>query len=82
MTDERNNKSSAGPLVVLTILVVLPLLLDLITGLVVPSANRIYKLSRVIIVYELLILPFYLYYLIKKYFFTELKKEINKLKPK
>jgi uncharacterized membrane protein (GlpM family) len=82
LTDERNNKSSAGPLVVLTILVVLPLLLDLITGLVVPSANRIYKLSRVIIVYELLILPFYLYYLIKKYFFTELKKEINKLKPK
>jgi uncharacterized membrane protein (GlpM family) len=82
LTDERNNKSSAGPLVVLTILVVLPLLLDLITGLVVPSANRIYKLSRAIIVYELLILPFYLYYLIKKYFFTELKKEINKLKPK
>ncbi|MFT3676454.1 MAG: hypothetical protein QM781_11185 [Chitinophagaceae bacterium] len=82
MTEESNNKSSAGPLVVLTILVVLPLLLDLITGLVVPSANRVYKLSRIVIVYELLILPAYLYYLVKKYFLSEVKKEINKLKPK
>jgi len=82
LTEESNKKSSAGPLVVLTILVVLPLLLDLITGLIVPSANRLYKLSRVIIIYELLILPVYLYYLTKKYFITEIKKEINKLKPK
>lgn len=71
-----------GPVVVLTILVVLPLLLDLLIGLLVPSANKQYKLSKTIILYEILILPVYLYYLTKKYFVTEIKKEINKLKPK
>jgi hypothetical protein len=82
VAEDSNKKSSMGPLVVLTVLVVLPLLLDLLIGFIAPSANRQYKLSRTIILYEILILPVYLYYLTKKYFVTEIKKEINKLKPK